>query len=183
MKAMLIVSVIISSNFSILMAKDLNPYEDTFVTNLNEKNQESAFNQNTKVAYLTKLLERQQKAYDEKIGYLEAELKKTQDRLVEKSLNQDKLETSLKEKYTMDTMALKKELAYKVKALLDYQRQMEKMKPSEDLKSIVKLNTELASEMRRSEDRLAVFQLKQVEDMRSTHSSGARLPASVKENK
>lgn len=183
MKAMLIVSGIILSNFSILLAKDLSPYEDTFINNLNDKNQEANFNQEMKLSYVTKLMERQQKSYDEKITFLEAELRKTKDQLLEKSLNQEKLESTLKTKYGMETLALKKELAYKVKSILDYQRQIEKMNPSEDLKNVIKMNTDMASELRKSEDRLAIFQLKQVEQMRGSHSGGARLPASVNEDK
>lgn len=182
MKALLVMTVIAASNFSTLMAKDLSPYEDTYIKNMNEDYKEASFNQEMKVSYLTKLLEHQQKSYEDKITYLETELRKTKDRLIEKSINQEKIEDAMKDKYAAEVMALKKELAYKTKSLLEYQRQVEKMKPSEDLKNVIKLNTEMASQLRRSEDQLAIFQLKQVEDMRGEHKGG-RLPASVKEGK
>ena len=43
-----------------------------------------------KVVYLTKLLDQQQKSYDVKISFLENELSKTKDRLIEKSMNQER---------------------------------------------------------------------------------------------
>jgi hypothetical protein len=183
MKAALLFSVILSSTFSTLMAKDVNPFEDTYVKNMNEDYKAANFNTEMKVNYLTKLLEHQQKSYDDKITYLETELRKTKDRLIEKSMNQDKIEEAMKDKYSAETVALKKELAYKNKSLMEYQRQLEKMKPSEDMKNLIKLNTQLASELRKSEDQLAFIQLKQVEDMRAGEPRGSRMPASVKEGK
>ncbi len=159
MKALLVMTAIAASNFSTLMAKDLSPYEDTYIKNMNADYKEASFNQEMKLTYLTKLLEHQQKSYEDKITFLETELRKTKDRLIEKSINQEKIEDAMKDKYSVEVTALKKELAYKTKSLLEYQRQIEKMKPSEDLKNVIKLNTELASQLRKSEDQLAFFQL------------------------
>jgi len=182
MKAALIVSAIFLSSFSTIMAKDLSPFEDNYIAKLNEDYKEANFNQEMKVNYLTKLLEHQRISYEEKIAYIETELHKTKERLIEKSMNQEKIEEALKEKYNSENIILKKELAYKTKSLLEYQRQIEKMKPSEDLKNIIKLNTELAAELRKSEDQIAFIQLKQVEEMRANRSpSATRLPASVQE--
>jgi hypothetical protein len=180
MKVLLIVSACVCSNFSTLMAKDLSPYEDTYVATMNADYKEANFNQEMKVTNLTKLLDQQQKSYEDKIAFLETELRKTKDRLIEKSMYQEKIEDAMKDKYSAETLVLKKELAYKIKSLLDYQRQIEKMKPTEDLKNMIKLNTELASELRRSEDQLAIVQLKQVESMQNDRSN-IRMPASVNE--
>ncbi len=182
MKALFVISVIAASNFSTLMAKDLSPYEDTYIVALNKDYKEANFNQEMKVTYLTKLLEQEQIAYNDKITYLETELRKTKDRLIEKSLIQEKIEEVMKEKYSAEATFYKKELAYKTKSLLEYQRQIEKMKPSEDMQNMIKINTALSSELRKQEDQLAIFQLKQVESMPGT-SRSARLPASVKEEK
>ncbi len=166
---------------SILSAKELPPYEWATVDESNEvsvvKNENYAadYNQSMKITYLTKLLTSQQKSYDDKITFLETELRKTKDRLIEKSLNQEKIEENLKDNYKSEISFLKKELAYKTKSLLEYQRQIEKMKPSEDMKNMIKINTELAAELRKSEDQIAIIQLKQIENARG----GARLPASV----
>ena len=140
-------------------------------------------NADMKVLYLTKLIEHQQKEYDNKVAYLETELRKTKDRLIEKSLNQDKLEAAFEDKYGKEVVVLKRELAYKTKSMLEYQRQIEKMKPDEDLKKMIKLNTEMASELRRSEDQIAFIQLKKAEEMKGMRTGGSRLPASVKNSK
>ena len=157
--------------------------EPTYVTT--EYNQAATENMNNdmKVAYLTRLIEHQQKEYDNKVAYLETELRKTKDRLIEKSINQDKLEEAFEEKYGKEVVVLKRELAYKTKTMLEYQRQIEKMKPDEDLKKMIKLNTEMASELRRSEDQIAFMQLKKAEDMKGSHEGSTRLPASVKNSK
>jgi hypothetical protein len=182
MKALILISAVFSSHFSILLAKEINPFEDRYIVKLNEEYKEAAFNQEMKVSYLTRLLEHQQKSYDDKITYLENELHKTKERLIEKSLNQEKIEDAMKEKFNAETVALKRELAYKTKSVLEYQRQIEKMKPSEDLKNIIKLNTDLAAELRKSEDQIAIFQLNQAEGIRGDRSA-SRLPASVQKDK
>lgn len=168
-----------------LMARELIPFDDAYVKNLHEENKLSNDKEELKVAFLTNLIKKQQKEYEDKINFLEMELRKTKDRLVEKSLNQEKLEEALKDKYAHDTSNLKKELASTTKSLFEYQRQIEKIKPSEDLKNMIKLNTELASELRRSEDQIAFIQLKRIEEMPGIHSpgTGSRMPASVKNKK
>ncbi|MGZ3787404.1 MAG: hypothetical protein ACXVLQ_02710 [Bacteriovorax sp.] len=182
MKALIVITGIFATNFSTSMAKDIRPYDDNYIKTVNEDYKEISFNEEMKVSYLTKLLEHQQKAYDDKISFIETELRKTKDRLIEKSMNQEKIEEAMKEKYSAEAVALKKELAYKTKTLLEYQRQLEKMKPSEDMKKLIKLNTELASELRRSEDQIAFIQLKQSEGTHKDQSLN-RFPASVHESK
>jgi hypothetical protein len=176
---------LIASSLSIsapLMARVINPTEDGYAAPMVDLIAETNYSQDMKVTYLTKLLDQQQKSYDDKITFLETELRKTKDRLIEKSMNQEKIEEAMIEKYSAEAVFLKRELAYKTKSLLEFQRQIEKMKPTEDLKNMIKLNTELASELRRSEDQIAIMQLKHVEGMPGANS-GARLPASVKDSK
>lgn len=177
----LIVSLIALSSMP-LMSREMIPFNDSYVQIVEEKVNVARYDDTMKVTYLTKLLAQQQKSYDDKISYLETELRKTKDRLIEKSMNQEKLEESMKDKYSAEASMLKKELAYTTKSLLEYQRQIEKMKPDEDLKNMIKLNTELASELRKSEDQIAIIQLKGIEAMPGVHPSstgGARMPASV----
>ncbi len=186
MKLFLCATILFSSTFSTLMAKDLAPFEDSYIKKMNEDYKENAFNEQMKVSYLTKLLEHQQKSYEDKITFLETELRKTKDRLIEKSLAQEKIEDAMKERYGEEMMSLKKELAYKTKTMLEYQRQIEKLKPDEDMKKLIKLNTELAAELRKSEDQIAFIQLKQVEMARGQEhkeATGGRVPASVPSEK
>ncbi|MBC7538879.1 MAG: hypothetical protein H7281_08660 [Bacteriovorax sp.] len=178
----LMVSLIASTLSTSLMAKVINPLEDGYAAPIVDLIADTNYSQDMKVTYLTKLLDQQQKSYDDKITFLETELRKTKDRLIEKSMNQEKIEEAMIVKYSAESVFLKRELAYKTKSLLEYQRQIEKMKPAEDLKNMIKLNTELASELRRTEDQIAIMQLKHIEGMPGANS-GSRLPASVKEGK
>jgi hypothetical protein len=157
------------------MAKAINPLlanednsADFFL------NSKYNYNQDMKVPYLSKLLAQQQQSCDHKITFLETELKKTQDRLIEKSLALEKNDEVLVSSYKTSAIALKRELVLKTKSLFESQRQIEKMNPSEDLKNMIKLNTKLASELRKSEDQLAILQ--------SGHFKG-RLPASESKEK
>ena len=178
----LLISLLFTSMTAVVSAKEINPGEEDYYTPTKDLISESNYSVDMKVIYLTKLLDQQQKSYEVKMSFLENELRKTKDRLIEKSMNQEKIEEAMIEKYSAEAVFLKRELAYKTKSLLEYQRQIEKMKPNEDLKNMIKLNTELASELRKSEDQIAYIELKHVESTPGVHS-GSRLPASVKEGK
>ena len=136
-----------------------------------------------KIANLNKLLEQQQHSYDEKISYLQDELKKSKERLIEKSINTEKLQANVDKRYNEETSYLKKELVAKTKTLMEYQRQLEKVKLSDEMKNIIKANTELAVELRRSNDQLAIVQLQASEAIAGkaapAQTTGGRMPASV----
>ena len=165
-----------------LIAKEFFPFEEGHGTPIVDLIVETNCNQDTKSIYLTKQLEDQQKLYDSKITFIETELRKTKDQLIQKSLNQEVIEDAMKEKYGSETLFLKRELANSTKSLLQYQRQIEKMKPTEDLKNMIKLNTELASELRKTEDQIAIMQLIKVEGMPG-EKTNTRMPASIKNKK
>jgi len=134
-----------------------------------------------KIAYLNKLLEQQQKMYESKISYLEFELKKSKERLVEKSINNERTQDYLERKFAEEASNLKKELVAKTKTMLEYQRQLEKIKPDEEMKNLIKVNTELAIEVRKTTDQIALMQLKQEEEkgLQKSGTGGGRMPASV----
>lgn len=136
-----------------------------------------------KIANLNKLLDQQQRLYDEKITYLEEELKKSKERLVEKSINHDKIQAITEKRYTEETAFLKKELVAKTRTVMEYQRQLEKIKPSDEVKNLIKVNTELAIELRRSTDQIANMQLHGNEAYAAKPEAaavkGGRMPASV----
>lgn len=138
-----------------------------------------------KIANLNKLLEQQQHSYDEKISYLQDELKKSKERLIEKSINTDKMQATVEKRFTEESAYLKKELVAKTKTLMEYQRQLEKVKPSDEMKNIIKVNTELAVELRKSNDQLALIQLKGYEGLAkqpdAPQVNKGRMPASVEE--
>lgn len=150
------------------------PKQEVALTN-NEKDM--------KIANLNKLLDQQQRLYEEKITYLEDELKKSKDRLIEKSINTDKMQALTEKRFNEESTYLKKELVAKTKTLMEYQRQLEKIKPSEDMKNLIKVNTELALELRKSTDQLAFIQAKGNEAVankaETPATTGGRMPASV----
>lgn len=178
-------ALIILMTFSVsAQARELIPFDATYLGLVKEEMQALESQENVKALYLTKALHQQKMMYEEKIAYLESELKKTKDRLLEKSLMQEKMNQAMEEKYSHEARVYKQSLAHTTRTLMEYQRQMEKMKPSEDLKNMIRLNTQLASELRKSEDQIAIIQLKGIEAMPGLYNSkgtGVRMPASVQE--
>lgn len=138
-----------------------------------------------KIANLNKLLDQQQHSYDEKISYLQDELKKSKERLIEKSINTEKIQANVEKRFAEESAYLKKELVAKTKTLMEYQRQLEKVKPSEELKTLINSNTALAVELRKSNDQLAIIQLKGNEAIATkpvpAQATGGRMPASAEE--
>ena len=138
-----------------------------------------------KIANLNKLLEQQQHSYDEKISYLQEELKKSKERLIEKSINTAKMQASVERRFSEESTYLKKELVAKTKTLMEDQRQLEKVKPSDEMKNLINVNTNLAVELRKTNDQLAIIQLKGYEAVAGKAApaqvTGGRAPASVEE--
>jgi hypothetical protein len=139
----------------VVLAKAINPYDDVSLKSADQK------------------LFSKEKQYEEKISFLENELAKYKSRLIEKSLYLEKSEESMRFKYEQEIAFLKKEVIYKTKSILEAQRQLEKINPSEDMKNLIKLNNELASQIRHAADQLAISQIK-------TEKEKGRAPASVK---
>lgn len=107
-------------------------------------------------------------AYDVKLMSLENENKALRERLGQKNKEQE----ADRARYTEDVAILKKELAIKTKMLMDIQRSLEKVKMGKVEMELVKANTLLNAEIRRSEDKLATMQMQmQVQP--------SRLPASL----
>ena len=114
-----------------------------------------------------------EKKFEDKISFLESELAKYKSRLIEKSLYLEKSEETARYKYEHEIAFLKKEVIYKTKSLLEAQRQLEKINPSEDMKNLIRLNNQLAAQIRGAADQLAISQIKSEKDK-------GRVPASVK---
>jgi hypothetical protein len=133
--------------------KDFNAYEEAHL-----------YSQDKKIAS-------KEQQYVDKITFLETELAKYKDRLVEKSLYLEKTQDGLKVKYEQEIALLKREVIYKTKSLLEAQRQIEKINPSEDMKNLIRMNNEMAAQLRKTEDQMAISQLK---------NDSGRMPASVK---
>jgi hypothetical protein len=154
MKATLLTFIITSAVFcQQAMAKEFNYYEDI---NLYMRDQ--------------KVLSKE-KQYEDKITYLESELSKYKGRLVEKSLYLEQAQEGLKFKYEQEIAFLKREVIYKTKSLLEAQRQLEKINPSEDMKNLVRINTDMAAQIRKNEDQMAISQVQ---------NTSGRAPASIK---
>lgn len=180
MKAQLFVLTILTFT-SATYAFDKVAVEDGNFTKVNTtlKNEKDM-----KIQALNKLLDQQQHSYEAKISYLEDELKKAKDRLIEKSINHDKIQAMNEARFNEENNFLKREVVAKTKTMMEYQRQLEKIKPSEDLKELIKVNAELAVELRKSTDQMALIQLKgnALADKPTYETKAAgqgRMPASV----
>jgi hypothetical protein len=79
------------------------------------------------------------------------------------------------------------------RSLYEAQRQIEKMEPSEDLKKLVVLNSELSADLRKTEGHMAIIQLENKKLTETTSSkniklknisdrSNNRMPASVSDH-
>ncbi len=160
-----------------------NPFKNSLITNTNQEVTPAQSDKDMKIANLQKLLEQQQVMYDDKIAYLQDELKKSKERLIEKSINTEKLQANIEKRANEETTYLKKELVAKTKTLMEYQRQLEKVKLPDEMKNMLKINTELAVELRRSNDQLAIVQLQAKEAVAvkeaPSQESIKRAPASV----
>lgn len=136
-----------------------------------------------KIMTLNRLLDQQQRLYEEKVSYLEEELKKSKERLIDKSINHDKMVSMLEKRFGEESTFLKKELVAKTKTMMEYQRQLEKVKPSDEMKNLIKANTELALENRRTTDQLALIQVKGYEGLAKSidakEVTRGRMPASI----
>lgn len=191
MKANLLILTLLTIATSVA-AKDMLPTEDGGARVLAYAYEKPDFKavasiteseKDVKIATLNKLLDQQQRAYEDKVSYLEDELKKSKERLIEKSIITDKMAATIEKRFNEESAFLKRELVAKTKTLMEYQRQLEKIKPSEDLKNLIKINTELALENRRSTDQLALIQLRGNEGLAKQPDAkavtGGRMPASV----
>jgi hypothetical protein len=154
LRLVIVFSLILSTQ---AMAREFNTYEDL-----------AHYKNDPKVVS-------KEKQYEDKIAYLEAELAKYKGRLVEKSLYLEKSQEGLKTKYEQEITYLKREVIYKTKSLMEAQRQIEKMNPSEDMKSLIKVNTEMAAQIRSAQDQLAIANLKM-----NKPNTVNRVPASIK---
>lgn len=196
MKANLFICTLLTALASTASAREVLHIEDgnkqtvTYaaypVSEYNLKNETVAMTDNEKdmkIANLNKLIDQQQRMYEEKISYLEDELKKSKERLVEKSINYDKMQAISEKRFNEESNYLKRELVAKTKTLMEYQRQLEKVKPSDEIKNLIKVNTELALELRKTTDQLAFIQLKSNEAVATKPdapaATGGRMPAST----
>lgn len=157
MKKLITLSVMMMT--SKVFGYDVSMFNDTFINQYKETIAKEAESNQVEVDKLSRLVAYQQRAYEEKINYLEIELNKTKNRLIEKSLNEEKIQTGLKDQYENEIAFLKKELAAKTRTAMEYQRQIEKMNPPEDLKKVIQLNNELAADLRKAEGHLAAMEL------------------------
>lgn len=198
MKAIL--SLIMLSNLAVLNAREIQFAEETMphdTTLLGEGiRADIAFdpqpfalsqkNDQLKVENLEKQLALQKRAYEDKIHYLQGELKKSQYLLVEKSVHQLKQEKMLTKNFAEETTFLKKELVVRNKKIMEFQRLVEKFKPGQDTRDLILTNSELSTELRKATDyiaNIAIVDENKKEAIANAIKSGetksSRLPASV----
>lgn len=165
-----------------ISAKEIRVFDDKFMKQVNEDYKAVAVENENQLINLEKTIAYMQRNYEAKVNFLEVELTKTKDRLVEKSINEEKIQQSIRNDYEDQISSLRKELAMKNRSILELQRMVEKIKPNEDTKNLIKLNNELASELRKNEGQVAALQLELRRSINTTHVEGGnRKPASVEE--
>lgn len=182
----LVLSIILTLSFSKAWAHMVPQFDDSYMVRQNNDYKAVAYDEEVKMAGLEKNFAHMQKSYEDKINFLETELEKTKSRLVEKSINEEKIQLAIKEHYEEEVNFLKKELISKTRTVLEYQRQIEKINPSEDTKHLIQINTDLAAELRKSEGQLAVIELeyKKMQPntlLPKTGRNKERMPASVED--
>lgn len=114
--------------------------------------------------------------YQQKTQYLETELQKTKEKLIETAVYNNKREEFYANKFKVDTETLKNELILKNKLIAEYQRELEKLKADPTYKDLAKQNLELASQMRNLDQK--PFDLETKDGF--NQESNRRMPASVK---
>lgn len=141
-----------------LMSKEYQESDNTYFNQYVENQKFEDQNKDIEIANLTKTIAFMQRDYEAKINNLQIELTKLQTRLLDKALNEEKIQTALKERFDIESAALKKELAYKTKLNFELQRQLEKINLNEDTKNLIKMNTDLAANLRKTESALAFYE-------------------------
>lgn len=194
MKALSLVTLLVLSNISLLQAREIQPLDEkmeTPITNpfLQGRNIASAppvvdmtVQVHTRIAQLERELEIQKVNYEKKIEYLQAELRKSQKNLVERSVNQMKKEKMIAEDHIQDKKEMTQKLAITNQKLQEYQNLLSAVKPNQDMKLLIESNTQLAAELRKATNQLAHPNLKKAGAteaiaIKDTNSSG-RFPAS-----
>jgi hypothetical protein len=186
MKVYYLTLLIFSLAFKTSLAFEVDQGESGLYTNVNYDKLDTAIEKNVsdyKVTILNRQIEDQKNMYEHKIKYLETELKKSQERLISFSLNHEKAQSQLEKKLVEETSNLKRDIIAKTKSIMEYQRQLEKVKPSEDELNLIKVNTEIALALRKSTEQMALLKLRGPETMellKEGHpESKGRMPASV----
>lgn len=180
-----LLTILLMANFNVKAfstPQDVGAYANYFKEDLGALEKEMPNSKND-ILYLTKTMAYQQRSYEQRIFFLENELQKTKQRLIEVSMNSEKTETFFRDQFDTQVAELKKEVAVKNRSILEYQRQLEKINPSEDFKNLVKLNTELASNLRKSENMLATYSFEAVQKLANKENAlnKTRSPASNEE--
>lgn len=128
------------------------------------------YEQNLQIHSLKRELASVANTYMARSEYLEKELTKTKEKLIETTVAARKKEEYYTQKYNDDLENLKQEIVLKNKILAEYQREIEKIKSNNEYKELAKQNLELASQLRN-------YNQKTIEA--PINENNRRMPASV----
>ncbi len=175
--AILTLSIIISFNanarFVIEEDSEVQRFDHEYIKYKEKvKNNQYAasYEQNLEIQSLKREIASTANSLTARTKYLEEELAKTKEILIDTAIAANKKEDYYNNTYKKELDKLKEELVLKNKILAEYQREVEKLKSDREYKELAKQNFELASQLRN-------YNQKTTEDSRT--ETNKRMPASV----
>lgn len=144
----------------------------------------------SEIVRLEDKLAQQKRFYENRIAYLQNELKKSQTKVIENAITYQKREQKLKNELKEETKIYNVELLAKNQQILEYKAMMDKVAPNKGLKNLITANTELTLQLRDAHEKMAGAKLLDSVSKEKTEaiatktfetpSQKGRLPASVK---
>lgn len=107
------------------------------------------------VTRLEDKLEKQKRYYEDRIAYLQNELKKSQTKVIENAITYQKREKKLKTELKEETKIYNVELLAKNKQILEYKSMMDKLAPKEGIRELITANTDLTLQLREVHEKMA----------------------------
>ena len=147
-------------------------------------------NKASEVVLLEDKLAKQKRYYEDRIAYLQNELKKSQTKVIENAITYQKREQKLKTELKEETKLYNVELMAKNKQILEFKTMMTKFAPNNGLKELITANTELTLQLREVHEKMAGAKILDTTTKESKEAIATkqfenpahkgRLPASVK---
>lgn len=126
-----------------------------------------------------------EQGYKNKISYLENEIQKSKHNFIELSLSKDKINDKCLQKLEEKNIYCRNGMASKDRTIMEYQRQLEKHPPKDELKRIIYSSTMAVIEKRKFHDHFAVKALNQQypQTIKNESDFNFRVPASLPHGK
>lgn len=127
-----------------------NKFNDQHIENLVAQT-----NSSFELQSLERKIEMQKKHYEERIAYLQAELKKAQTKVVENAIAYQAREKKLKDEFKIEKSTYTRDIIAKNKTILEYNQIIDKFKLGAEAKELIETNNQLAIQLRAAQDQIA----------------------------